>query len=57
MQGRVSRRSFLKYTTATGAAAAAAGTAVPAAAAPTGTGHDVPRSASRRRPSPSSKRR
>jgi amidase len=42
MQGRVSRRNFLKYTTATGAAAAAAGTAVPAAAAPAGTAHDVP---------------
>src|SRR6266511_4676283 len=35
MQGRVSRRSFLRYTTATGAAA-------PAAAAPAGTAHDVP---------------
>jgi amidase len=42
MQGRVSRRSFLRYTTATGAAAAAAGTAVPAAAAPAGNGQGVP---------------
>ncbi len=42
MQGRVSRRSFLRYTTATGAVAAAAGTAAPAAAAPAGTVHDVP---------------
>jgi amidase len=42
MQGRVSRRSFLRYSTATGAAAAAAGTAVPAAAAPAGEDHGVP---------------
>src|SRR6266545_3000088 len=42
MQGRVSRRSFLRYTTATGAVAAAAGTAAPAAAAPAGTDHGVP---------------
>jgi amidase len=42
MQGRVSRRSFLRYTTATGAAAAAAGTAAPAAAAPAQPAHDVP---------------
>jgi amidase len=42
MQGRVSRRSFLKYTTATGAVAAAAGTAVPAAAAPADADHGVP---------------
>jgi amidase len=44
MQGRVSRRSFLRYTTATGAVAAAAGTAAPAAAAPAaGHDHHVPR--------------
>jgi amidase len=43
MQGRVSRRSFLRYTTATGAAAAAVGTAAPpAAAAPAEGGHGVP---------------
>jgi amidase len=43
MQGRVSRRSFLRYTTATGAVAAAAGTAAPAAAAPAeGDHHGVP---------------
>jgi amidase len=43
MQGRVSRRSFLKYTTATGAGAAA-GTAAPAlaAAAPADAGPGVP---------------
>src|SRR6266545_4215355 len=42
MQGRVSRRSFLRYTTATGAVAAAAGTAAPAAAAPADSAHSVP---------------
>jgi amidase len=42
MQGRISRRSFLRYTTATGAVAAAAGTAAPAAAAPAEAGHGVP---------------
>jgi amidase len=42
MQGRVSRRSFLRYTTATGAMAAAAGTAAPAAAAPAEADHGVP---------------
>jgi len=42
MQGRVSRRNFLRYTTATGAVAAAAGTAAPAAAAPAGADHGVP---------------
>jgi amidase len=42
MQGRVSRRNFLRYTTTTGAVAAAAGTAAPAAAAPAGADHGVP---------------
>jgi Asp-tRNA(Asn)/Glu-tRNA(Gln) amidotransferase A subunit family amidase len=42
MQGRVSRRSFLRYTTATGAVAAAAGTTAPAAAAPAQADHGVP---------------
>jgi amidase len=42
MQGRVSRRNFLRYTTATGAVAAAAGTAAPAVAAPASGDHGVP---------------
>jgi amidase len=41
MQGRVSRRNFLRYTTATGAVAAAT-TAAPAAAAPAEADHGVP---------------
>jgi amidase len=42
MQGRVSRRNFLRYTTATGAVAAAAGTAAPAVAAPASGDHGAP---------------
>jgi amidase len=42
MQGRVSRRNFLRYTTATGAVAAAGTAAAPAAAAPAEADRGVP---------------